>query len=695
MQQEKTMTENTADRERKTGDPLPSGQLNSSGSRLKPILILFAAAFLIHTGLNLFIKQYPTIKIDEGLYTNIARSLAWKGEPAYRGQPVNYPYLLYPMLLVPLYWLNRLFGGDIFRWIQVFNTLLICSSVIPAALFAYDFTKDTKAMYRTAFLTAIMPDMVMGGYAMTESLIWPLSLWMIFAAYRFYQDHEVRYGLLTALCTGLMFAVKPGAVAVGAVLLAGYCILSAKQARNRLKQAALSAALLLLIVGAVYAIFQLFHPADFSLLGLYTKQTSGWTFKTIFVVLEGFFLMIFLFTFACGGVYGLIPLTHLNKYEPDRRPFVLFFSIGIFAALLGTAVFVVPFQWEGGLGQLPLHLRYCAMYIPVMYVPSQGITAKPGRTFALTLGAFIILAIFPGARAAFVEGKSAEVDSLALSAFLTTPTHNGDADGWIITAALILFSCFVLFFVIKKGLTPKLQKLCFFFFTAFLIFNTVCAHIVVRVYIDPSIASDAREINAWIGDDDCLGITQRYYDDFYSFWLDSRLNQPMQQVTIDQMIMAMADTIGVYSPFVPVDQAPNVNDHLTPDTDKFVLGKTIAEHLELNPGVTARTTSSGNFTFAEIRSGELWADTMMYGLDRDRLYPGGTAYIYIFDEKRSTGDGIKLSITAAGDGALFIGDQKLDLSDEEKTFEISVPSADYIEINSDNGVRILKYSTNF
>ena len=58
-------------------------------------LLLFGAAFLIHVVLNMTVNKAPKVVIDEGLYTNIARSLAWDGELAFRGQPINYPYLLY------------------------------------------------------------------------------------------------------------------------------------------------------------------------------------------------------------------------------------------------------------------------------------------------------------------------------------------------------------------------------------------------------------------------------------------------------------------------------------------------------------------------------------------------------------------------------------------------------------------------
>ena len=204
-----------------------------------------------------------------------------------------------------------------------------------------------------------------------------------------------------------------------------------------------------------------------------------------------------------------------------------------------------------------------------------------------------------------------------------------------------------------------------------------------------------REINEWVGADECLGITQRYYSDFYSYWLDSRLNQPMQQVTIDQMYVTMREMDGIYSPFVPLDQPPNVNNHETPDTNIFVLGKTIGEHLELNESVTARKTKNGHFTYAEITPGERWIDSMMYGLDDNTLRSGQTAYITIFDENRGNDDGtMTLLLTASGKGSLIVDGYAIELSENAQTYNINMPYSNPITLQADGAsVEILSYYT--
>ena len=673
------------------------------------VLLLFAAAFLVHVLLNILVNESPTVVIDEGLYTNIARSLAWEGKLSFRGQPVNYPYLLYPFLLVPVYWLNSLLGADIYRMVQVFNTLLMTSAVFPAYCLAKDFTKDSRKAFLTALIVALMPDMLMGGFEMTECLIWPLFFWMLFFCFRFFTTDRLNYGLLTALFTGLLFAAKPGAVAAGAVMLTAHLIRSLRGNKAGIKSSVCSLLLLIVSIGAVYGVFLLLFGTPDSLLGLYTKQTEEWRSVDVLVAAEAVFLTLFLFIFACGGIFGLFPVVSLSDYEKPKRTFILSFLLGLAAAVIGTAVFVVPYKWTGELGALPLHLRYCSMFIPAMYLFSmdRDLETPKQRRLVTALAAFIVLCLFPGVRAGFVKGHSGTVSSITLDAFLTNRNMNGDAAGWILTALVIGFTVLLISVISamakanasrKKAGNPQLKKKLGAVATAgfvfFLLFNSVCAHIAAAIYIDPTTSADALEVNRKISGTEPLGITQRYYDDIYSYWLESRLDKPMQQVTADQMFVQMEETGGVYSPFVPVAQAPNVNTHETPDTDTFVLGMTIAAHLELSDSVTAEKTANGHFTVARIDPSRRWVDSMMYGLDDNALYASSPGYIHIFDASRGADGQLTISLTASGNGSLLVDSERIEITGQARTYELTIPFKPVVSLRAEGGtVQILGYST--
>ncbi|MBR0353348.1 MAG: glycosyltransferase family 39 protein [Oscillospiraceae bacterium] len=662
------------------------------------LLLIFAISFIVHSILNILLIKAPTVTIDEGLYTNIARSLAWEGRPAFRGQPVNYPYLLYPFLLVPLFLMNAVLGGDIFRYIQVFNTLLICTTVFPAYLFAKDFTNNEKRAVISALLVAVLPDLVMGGFQMTEALIWPLSFWMVFFSYRYYTEHDLKYGVMTALFCGLLFYTKPGALSAGTALLTLQIFFSSRRDKKAFLQAFVPLAVLLLMIGAVYGIYCGLFRAESSFLGLYDKQTSEWVAKDALVAGEASLLMLFLFVFACIGVFAILPFVYLKEYDKEKRQFIIALSCGVLVAIIGTAVFVVPYKWDGSLGQLPIHMRYWAMYIPAFFVFSSGLdlssrTIGKGKRIKTAMIVFAVLAVFPGARAGFVKGETRSIDSMILSAFINTRRLNATISGWIVTIIILVFTvCFII--EISKGWKEKLKNASSVFLFVVVAVNALCAHINVNVYIDPTISEDAVEVKELIGKREALGITQRYYDDIYSYWLDGRLNYPMQQVTVDQMFVEMEEQGGIYTPFIPVDQSPNVNNHETPDTDLFVLGMTIAEHLELSDNTTSFTTKNGHFTVVQISPEVRWVDSMMYGLDDNYLYSGQNAILEFFDDSRDLNGLLHLSITASGSGKLLIGEQSIQLSKEDKSYDITLPYSRMITIVSAEGTAgILSYWT--
>ena len=654
------------------------------------ILLLYLISFLVHCFLNIVVNEGPTVIIDEGLYTNIARSLAWEGQIAFRSQPVNYPYILYPILLVPIYKLNRLLGGDIYRYIQVFNTILVTSSVIPAWLFALDFTKNKRKAFYTALLVSIMPDMIMGGYEMTESLIWPIAIWLLFFSYRWYTQEKLSCGLMTALLTGLMFFTKPGAVAFGATLLIVQLFLSVRNKTKQVRSAVLSIILLLLVIAAVYALYIFGFGQQKTFLGLYNKQTSEWKPKDILVAIEATFLLTLLFTFACAGVFAIFPAVFLKNYGKENREYITASLLGMLAVTIGTAVFVVPYKWDSSVGtHLPLHMRYCSMFIPAFFVFTLGLELsardlKENKALKTALILFIVFSLFPGARSGFVRGDTGTIDSVVLSSFHTTNRLNGTATGWILTVATV---CFIadIFFNLKKGWEKGILKDCIYFLMGFMLFNSLCVHINAAVPIDPTIRKDALEVNSIIKDHESLGITQRFYDDIYSYWLDCHLNAPMQEVTSEQMYVKMEESEGIYTPFVPIDQAPNVNNHLTPDTDTFVLGMTISDLIELSDNVKAHRTANGHFTVVEITPGERWVDSMIYGLTDRTLYQDKTAYIRRYTGEPNEDGTMTLSLSASGNSTLNVNGGSVPLTPERSGYDVIMPYSPIISIKAEDG----------
>ena len=408
-----------------------SARIDDRKRYLLYLIGLYAGAVLIRVLLTLLFRPAPSIVIDESLYTNIARSLADTGKPQYRAQPISYPYLFYPFLLVPVYRLQRLLGGDIYRYIQIFNAILINASVFPAFFFAKEFTGCSRKAFAAAVITAMMPDMAMNILLMSESVIWPLFLCVIYFGYRMFRNTDRSSAYLTALITALMFFTKPGSIVAGAVILVIYLLYSVIKKQNQAK-AIRAVAVLVSLILLGYGLYFLLQQEDRSLIGLYSKQLSDWEWKKLILVIEATVAMCFLFVAVCGGLFGVLPIVYLKAYREEKKLFVETVLLGLGVTILGTAVFVVPFKWNGSFDRIPLQLRYFSMYVPVFAALSLGVDIFPKEKEGnavirytekknVIIGALCILAVLlivPGIGIG-MSSDVTPVDSMTLSAHQT------------------------------------------------------------------------------------------------------------------------------------------------------------------------------------------------------------------------------------------------------------------------------------
>lgn len=675
-----------------------AGGMNGKRSA-RMLAVLFAAAFCVRFLLSVCVHRAPVVTIDESLYQELAKALAYGDGLAYRRQPINYPYLLYPLLLVPVYKLNALLGGDMFHYIQAFNNLLMASCIFPVYLFTKDYTGKSNKAFSAAVITALLPDMAMGSFSMSESVIWPMCLWLIFFAYRAYRDRSGKYICLTGLFTGLLYFAKPGAVTMGAALILVYIILCLRE-RKGAGSAFAALGIAAAVVAAMYVLYYLLLPDNFSLIGLYKKQTKGWTKRSILVILEALIGLPLMFAGACGGFFAVLPYFRRKELTAEQRTFLSAVTLGLIAVLAGTAVFVVPYQWDGSLTKIPLHMRYCAMYVPVFFSFSLATESRMTKTKPLifVMLVYAVLLAFPGLRAGFAMDSSM-VDSLALSAFSRSKRiDGGTATGAALTVMSIAFTLYMAFSA-KKGWNDRTHTRAAAWFLAFtLVFNGICTYVTIGQDYEDTITEDAMEINEFLAenDEECLGVMQRYYTDIYSYWLEARLNVPLMQVTMDQMIsmMEQVDPMAVYRPFTPIDQSPNVGCHETIDTTTFILGKTIGRHLELDENVKYRTTKHGHFTIVKINAGQPWVDTMFYGMDEDVLFTDKYGKIVFFDNSHVVNGEVHLSIDASGTGKLEVADQIVQLTEERTTYYLTIPYTGDIDVNAvDADAYVYGYST--
>ena len=676
-------------------------------SSLKPwslVLLLYLLGVIIRFILALLYRHGPTVQIDESLYINIAKSLAANEGLAYRSQPVPYMYIFYPLLLVPLYLIPLPF--DLYRVLQLYNCLQICSSIFPVYLFAKDVTGSVKKALLSSAITLLLPDMMMSGFLMAESAVWPLSLWLVFSSYRLFAAKEkfYRYGFLTGLFTALLFWTKPGTFVMGLILLFSACRLARDQQNKTRRTAAYSGlAVCAVCIIFFYGLYTLGFGYKFSLLGLYQKQLTTVSLKWIAAVAEFSILQLFLFAIACGGIFFILPYLSMDRYDNSKKFFLAAFSVGLVVLAIGTAAFVDMHTWNGSFANPQLHLRYMAMYIPVMVVFSLASAFPSERKKLIYLLLFLsVLIVFPGPSVGFAKGESTYIDSVALSSWL------GDL-GVPVSFGIALSVVSALFFAFLSFRLSRGQKnsafLCqsVFFLFIFLLSNNICGYLSVNTHEDKNnYGFDAVEMNTLVESlsDDILVLTQKNYDETTSYCLEARLRKPQQQVTEDAFIEALVRSGGVYAPFIPADQDPNVGNHLTPDTDTFLFGVTVDQHVEFSNTADIRQSQHGCYTLAKASSGERLIDTALSGLDIYSLPQDSQAQLYVFNDSRFKNGKLTLHLVAYaenGTANLEIENagkvQVVSLTEKAKTCLVSLRPGDTVITAREGDVTIVAYST--
>ena len=153
---------------------------------------------------------------------------------------------------------------------------------------------------------------------------------------------------------------------------------------------------------------------------------------------------------------------------------------------------------------------------------------------------------------------------------------------------------------------------------------------------------------------------------------------------------------GKYKPFVPpVVQAPNKGAVITPEADTFILGATVAEHVEIAEGNEVFTTTNGRFTAVTVKEGNRLLDTAFVHIDNDTLSTSmKNNGIWIMDPARKKAAALEVTVWAKGSGRIKIGDTEFTLTSKLTAYTVTVPGAAHIPVEAlDHNVTLTTYRT--
>ena len=639
------------------------------------LLLLFAVSAALHYFISLSVSNGPVVYIDEGLYVNLARGLAFDHALTYRAMPTSYVYLTYPIALIPLM-LVLPASANLYRAVQLYNALLMASAVFPTYLLARRMKLSQRAAYLCALFLALLPDMALSAYLMSEALLYPLFMWLAYFGWRAIErDVPPLPSLLAcAALTALLYFTKPGYIVFGAVLLL-LLLLRSLRSRNggAILRAALGLAALVALLLAGYAVYHATLDSEGTLLTHYDKQIPHFSVTNVFVAIQAVLLHLNAFQIVGLGFLLLFPIFGRKRLSPQKR-FVLDTTlVSLLVSIVGIAVMVTLYEWDNTWLYDRLHLRYIMYYTPLLFMlllsdELLGMQLSGKQRAALFAAA--VLTVAPGGYAGFNSSSSVS-DSPALALFFAR--HLGVATAAIATACIVLFLLWLYKTVKKQGVTESIRTRAVGALLLYL-FAATCAAYTIRNNTQLLSSADLDEeshiLSRMVEGETPLMVTLNRYDDFRPFQSDVHLHRSAQYVVYNNMLLEAIETGGVYRPFVPVLQAPNTANTMTIDTDLLMLDLTVVDYFEFTDSVELTATPGGLYTIARITPGEPYIKTAIASMDAFTLYSGKAASLIVYDQEMLERGSVTLHIQMHSP----VGDDTVTITADGMTVSIPITS---------------------
>lgn len=595
------------------------------------LLMLYSATVLVRFLLALVTSMYPTVEIDEFLYYNLARSIATEGKLLFRGQPADYSFILYPLVLSPVYLLFGA-GANYFRLIQLWNILIMSASVFPIFGLCRGITKDEMKSYGLTLIFLLLPDFILGQLIYSEALIYPLFYTLLYCAWRYNSKKEEKQLLLLGLLGALLYFTKPGAILPALIFLGAFLI---KAIREKKKKALLfSLAGFGVLAGVIIALQCLVvygFGLETGLLSLYEQQvtvSSGLHLDQFFraVVLYPFYFML-----ACGLIAFIYPFTVCKLWSRENRFFGLMLLLCLGGMIIGTAWSINRYEFKTD----TIHLRYIAMYVPLMllmcHVPEENAPAKPGQkkmplAVPVMLGFAALCTLIFGSDGG--AGHSDCYPFMALSALLAGGKKTA-AVRWALNI-LILLCCGGAFYVLTNPKCRKsIHRITAGAMAIVMLISGFFSYHFFAGKINREVAQSSGNVVQNIGEADYLYI---YTDQtVMNHILDVNTRQNANFVALNILSNELLETDGVYRPFLPKETRGNQAKLLTPDTDTLVMDFTAFDLVKLSKH--ARAEDYNALKIVRFTPGENLFDSIISNVHKQILSPSVTGILLVFGEE--------------------------------------------------------------
>lgn len=636
-----------------------------TGNRRKVLISLilaYAAGVAARYCIGILTSQNPFVMPDEALYANIARSIADGGGIALRNQPVTYTNVLYPLLLSPVYALSD--AGAQFRIIQLLNCLFMNLAVFPAYGIAKRFKLEHKAALGIAFISLLLPDMLLTTRIMTEAIEYPLFLWAVYLMFGKLNGERASYkaAALTGFAAFMLTQAKSGSIALAAVFF-GLLVFGFFRSRSR------KDLLYALVFALTYAALMLAsHFAlelvgmDFSRPSIYKTQFQTPALEHLKKTLPGLLLYAFFIPVAFGIYPLLLPAANLRRYDPPQRKMVLLCLIALALYAAGACYLFFDTETIGNYFAGRIHIRYVFMFLPVFlcFTYSSWLNGvRPNAKLLAALG-FLLAMTVTVSFSALLSNRQYSVDAISLSYII----YDDTVLNWrlLSQAAAITFCTGMAAILFRKGWTKQVKRILAVCIVLALATANWLGYDLNSHNNSKALSSDATQAAQLLSDDTVLVPSSEIYFDNTLSVLDLAITDAPYVIQYDDLCAGLGD-YGALTPQVPPQYWVEKPVNAIPASCQIVFTPDAFTHMVLAEGANTQYTNNGYYCIVSTANTGRIFHSALTGLSTSGQ-PGAASALYIYDEFLLSKDTVRvyLKVRSLSAAALTLASEDTQLS---------------------------------
>jgi len=607
---------------------------------LLAVYVLFSAVRFI---LAVLTTVSPSIYPDEPLYINLAKSIATQGKTLFNAQRINYIFLLYSVMISPLYLITD--AVDVFRSVQALNSLIITLSVFPVFALAKQITGNRGKAWVAVLFVLLLPDMALSRYILEENLAYPVQFTAFLLVYKSLKDGGKPGTLIMAVgvCALLPF-IKPYLLAVGGAFCLALWIkaVMTRGGKDALRALICSVSLPLLVFLLYKGSLHIFTQTSGTEKVFYVSNIGLPTLAQIVNTLKASSLYLYFFTVACCVLPVLVPVGHTGKLTKDNRNFIFFTLIAWLVTILGSCYTINLNEMSGNFLSGRVHLRYIDAYL-LPFILMCMTAEMNDRRINKTLGVLFVMMLlgnFLLGAAASTSGDGNILDILPMAMFIKNVWMDNPKP--LLQALLIVGSASAVLVMCFRGWSRRVRQVTLCLLALMFALNNAAGY-HSKLSTSADLTRDAREIGRIVGSAPAIIVAKNgEINTDETTALDTYLRRSVPAVQMDDLLYSLGGN-GAYRPFFPNKiKAEAFVAEPTPDSAWLVTIASALKFMELLPDTDCRFSSGGLCAAVRVDKGMPWIRYALAGHTNGILENSGA--ILIYDSSLLSSGRIRLNI---------------------------------------------------